>query len=73
MLVDRLGAGFDRGGAGQAEHAQHLYWPVGDLRGGGRPLRQDGAGSGDGVGFAVAAAGGAVWPVDLDRTDLVAA
>jgi hypothetical protein len=75
-LVDRLGAGFDRGRAGQAEHAQHLDWPVAGL---GRAVRspgQDGVGGGDGVdgvGFAVASAGGTVGSVDLHDGDVVAA
>ena len=62
--------------AGQAEHAQHLHRPVAGL---GRAVRapgQDGVGGGDGVdgvGLAVAAAGGAVGAVDLDHGDAVAA
>ena len=75
-LVDGLGAGLDRGGAGQAEHAQHLHRPVAGLGGAVGSPGQDGVGGGDGVdgvGFAVAAAGGTVGAVDLHHGDVVAA
>jgi hypothetical protein len=73
---DGLGAGLDRRGSGQAEHAQHLHRPVAGL---GRAVRtpgQDGVGGGervDGVGFAVAAAGSTVGAVDFHHGDAVAA
>ncbi len=71
-LVDGLGAGLDRRSLGELEQPQHLHRAVARLgRDGGAP-GQHGAGGGfgvDGVGLAVASAGGLVRLVDLRDLD----
>jgi hypothetical protein len=68
-LIDRLGAGLDRGVLGQLEHPGHLHRSVAGLGGCGGPAAEHRPGSGfgiDGVGLAASAPGGLVRLIDFD-------
>jgi hypothetical protein len=74
--VGGLGAGLEGALAGHAQHPQHLHGARAGLGRSGLIAGLDGAGGGvsvDGVGLALAPAGGPVGSVDLDHLDALGA